>query len=97
MIFFDEIEYAKIPIWENERRIEALTVFRDLYLERVISPPDSYISILPTAGRLRDEGQRTEINQRIGATLVAQGGQALQWPPQLQIPSEEVLHRRNTP
>jgi hypothetical protein len=35
MIFFDQAECAKIPIWENKRRIKTLTLFRHLYIDRM--------------------------------------------------------------
>ena len=47
-IFFDQVEFAKIPIWENQRRIKALWGFRNLYIDRIKRPP----------------GNRSEINQQ---------------------------------
>jgi hypothetical protein len=52
MIFFDQIEYAKIPIWENKRRIKALSVCRDLYIDRLTNHPGCH---------------RRDINQQIPA------------------------------
>jgi hypothetical protein len=65
MIFFDQTEYSKIPIWENKRRIKALTVFRDLYLDLVLVSPGNRIPLSPTTGQpFRQGEQRSEINQR---------------------------------
>jgi hypothetical protein len=65
MIFFDQVEYGKIPIWENKRRIKALLVFRDLYLDQVMFPSANRIPLSPTTGQTFKEGdRRSEINQR---------------------------------
>jgi hypothetical protein len=56
MIFFDQTEYEKIPIWESKRRIKALTVFRDLYLDRVEFPPGTRVPLSPTTGQPFREG-----------------------------------------
>jgi hypothetical protein len=65
MIFFDQVEYGKIPIWENKRRIKALLVFRDLYLDQAIFPSANRVLLSPTTGQPFKEGERrSEINHR---------------------------------
>jgi hypothetical protein len=65
MIFFDELEYAKIPIWENKRRIKALKAFGDLYKDTLRFPPR-----VPLAGSttgqppMTSEERHSEINRR---------------------------------
>jgi hypothetical protein len=44
MIFFDQAECAKIPIWENKPRIKTLTLFRHLYIDRILHNPREHRS-----------------------------------------------------
>jgi hypothetical protein len=58
------LEYDKIPIWENKRRIRDLRFFRDLWLEGLFNAPRIVVSAV-TGKPFSAEERRTELNYRI--------------------------------
>jgi hypothetical protein len=66
MFSFDRLKYEKIPIWENKRRIEYLTLFRDLVYDRNPAIGTQLRAPLsPSTGQpLDSEQRRIEINER---------------------------------
>jgi hypothetical protein len=68
MIFFDQTEYSKIPTRENKRRIKALMVFRDLYLDLVMFPLGNRIPLLTDNGPNPSERGATQRNQSTKAS-----------------------------
>jgi hypothetical protein len=70
MIFFDQAEFAKIPIWENKRRIKALTAFADLYKDTLKSTAKPQIAESATARPIiTPEQRRSELNRRKPAIM----------------------------
>jgi hypothetical protein len=68
MISFDRLSYSKIPIWENRRRIEHLTLVCDLIHDyhHVFRSPIFRVKVSPTTGQPLDQFQRrAEINERM--------------------------------
>ncbi len=71
MFSFDRLKYDKIPIWENCRRIEYLTLFRDLifycYGGEGVLPylPDSPLIPILKSGSMNPSQGRSAVNERI--------------------------------
>lgn len=66
MFSFDRLKIDQIPIWENEHRVEYLTLFRDLVYDRNPAIGTQLRAPLsPSTGRPLDpEQRRIEINER---------------------------------
>jgi hypothetical protein len=66
MLSFDRLKHSEIPLWENKRRIEYLTLFRDLVNDfNPLFGTQLRAPLSPTTGHPLNREQRiTEINER---------------------------------